>query len=242
MPDPWIWVAAAAAVAGAALLVPLRVRLPQRVGAGGSGPVADGWMLRHRVWWSVLAGLAAATFLAGSAGAVGGFVAAVAVWVLIGRAEPPSARRERVAVARDLPHVVGLLADALASGQDLGSALGLVCRALPGPAADRLVGIAPRLALGADPAEVWAALGRDPDLAALGRTLARAHSTGAPIGIAVARLSHELGQQARSDVEDQARQVGVKAAVPLGLCLLPAFVLIGIVPLVAGLAATLDLG
>jgi hypothetical protein len=33
--------------------------------------------------------------------------------------------------------------------------------------------------------------------------------------------------------------VGVKAAVPLGLCLLPAFVLIGIVPLVAGLMSTL---
>jgi len=31
----------------------------------------------------------------------------------------------------------------------------------------------------------------------------------------------------------------VKAAVPLGLCLLPAFVLIGIVPLVAGLMSTM---
>ena len=30
------------------------------------------------------------------------------------------------------------------------------------------------------------------------------------------------------------RQIEVKAAAPLGLCLLPAFVLLGIVPLVAG--------
>ncbi|MCW2792983.1 MAG: type secretion system protein, partial [Nocardioides sp.] len=43
------------------------------------------------------------------------------------------------------------------------------------------------------------------------------------------------------DVEDRARAVGVKAALPLGLCLLPAFVLIGIVPLVAGLLTTLAL-
>jgi hypothetical protein len=35
--------------------------------------------------------------------------------------------------------------------------------------------------------------------------------------------------------------VGVKAAVPLGLCLLPAFVLIGIVPVVAGLLTTLGI-
>jgi len=34
-------------------------------------------------------------------------------------------------------------------------------------------------------------------------------------------------------------RVGVRAAVPLGLCLLPAFLLIGIVPVVAGLVADL---
>ena len=56
---------------------------------------------------------------------------------------------------------------------------------------------------------------------------------------AVERLADDLGHQARADVEDRARAVGVKAAVPLGLCLLPAFVLIGIVPLVAGLAELL---
>lgn len=244
-----VWLAVIGTLGAVALLVPPRVRpwpldpatsaaVPDPLGARG----ADGWMLRHRVWWSALAGVAAATFLTGTAGLVGGGVVAVGAWVLIGRAEPPSARRERLAVARDLPHVVGLLADALAAGQDPGTALGLVCQALPGAAADRMADVAPRLTLGADPAEVWAGLVRDPDLAVLGRTLARAHATGAPVGVAVARLGEELARASRADVEDQARQVGVKAAVPLGLCLLPAFVLIGIVPLVAGLVSTLDLG
>ena len=50
----------------------------------------------------------------------------------------------------------------------------------------------------------------------------------------------ELAARARADVEDRARRVGVRAAVPLGLCLLPAFLLIGIVPVVAGLVS--DLG
>lgn len=242
-PWPAVLGAASAAVLATALLIPPRVRAPSAARrAEPLAPDADGWMLRHRSLWSVLAGVAVATFLTGIAGAVGGALAAVATWVLIGRAEPPSRRRERAAVARDLPHVVGLLADALAAGQDPGAALGLVCEALPGPAADRLAGIAPRLALGADPGEVWSALSRDPDLVRLGRTLARAHASGAPIGAAVNRLGEELARSARSDVEDLARQVGVKAAVPLGLCLLPAFVLVGIVPLVAGLVASLDLG
>jgi pilus assembly protein TadC len=50
---------------------------------------------------------------------------------------------------------------------------------------------------------------------------------------AVAALAEELDEQARARVEDRARAVGVRAAVPLGLCLLPAFLLLGIVPLVA---------
>ena len=36
----------------------------------------------------------------------------------------------------------------------------------------------------------------------------------------------------------QARALGVRSAGPLGLCFLPAFVLIGIVPLVIGLVDT----
>ena len=56
----------------------------------------------------------------------------------------------------------------------------------------------------------------------------------------VERLADELAASARADVEDRARAVGVKAAVPLGLCLLPAFVLLGVVPLVAGMLAALE--
>ena len=46
-------------------------------------------------------------------------------------------------------------------------------------------------------------------------------------------------EQARAEVEDRARRVGVRAAVPLGLCLLPSFVVLGIVPLAAALLADL---
>ena len=41
-----------------------------------------------------------------------------------------------------------------------------------------------------------------------------------------------LARDARAQVEDRARTVGVRAALPLGLCLLPAFLLIGIVPVI----------
>jgi pilus assembly protein TadC len=101
--------------------------------------------------------------------------------------------------------------------------------------------VAARLALGLDPAEVWSALADDPQLGRLGRTLARAHSSGAPVVAAVERLADDLARSARADTEERARAVGVKAALPLGLCLLPAFVLIGIVPLVVALLSALEL-
>jgi hypothetical protein len=38
--------------------------------------------------------------------------------------------------------------------------------------------------------------------------------------------------------EDAARRVGVAAAMPLGVCLLPAFLLLGVVPTVAAMFAS----
>jgi pilus assembly protein TadC len=117
----------------------------------------------------------------------------------------------------------------------------VVVTALPGPATARLAEVVPRLRLGLDPMTVWGEVARDPALGRLGSAMARAHRTGAPVVRTVERLAEELARSARAEVEDRARAVGVKAAVPLGLCLLPAFVLIGIVPVVAGLLTSLGL-
>lgn len=234
-----IWLSALAVALATALLLPTRPRW-ERSPPVPSGPALDdgGWMRRHRWLLSLLAGLGAWLFLGGTPGLVGGTGAAVVAWVVIGRGESPVARRDREATRRELPHVVTLLAAALRAGVAPAQAARLVCRALPGPATTRLDRSVARLELGADPAEVWSKLALEPGLAPLGRALSRSHDTGASVVTAVERLSDQLAREARGDVEDRARAVGVKAAVPLGLCLLPAFLLIGIVPLVAGLMSS----
>lgn len=198
-----------------------------------------GWMLRWRWALSALTGLGAFLFVGGTAGGALAVVAGVACWVGIGRVEPPAQRREREQTARELPHLVRLLGAALAAGAAPVQALEAVTEAAPGAASARIAGAAARLRLGADPHDVWSELARAPSLGPLGRTLARAHSSGAPVAVAVQRLAEELARAARADVEGRARAVGVKAAVPLGLCLLPSFLLLGVVPLVAGLLASL---
>lgn len=238
--SPAGWLAVGCAAGAAGLVVPLGPRLRIPSPAAGDRPPATG-MLRHRPLWCLLAGLGGALFVDGRAGPVVGVLVAVGAWVVLGRAEPTAARRRREQVRRDLPQLVGLLASTLRGGAAPGAAVGVVCEALPGPAADRLARVSARLALGVDPVLVWQRLAEDPELAPLGRSLARAHATGASVVRSAERLADELAQRARADVEERARAVGVKAALPLGLCLLPAFVLIGIVPLVAALLSTLAL-
>lgn len=229
--------------AGLAVLwaVPPRRRMPAVTGAPGPAHLPDGaqqpGLLRRWRWvCAAVAGAGVATVLGGPLAVPAGVAVAGGTWVAAGRLEPPALRRRREEVRRDLPHVVGLYASALRSGAAPAPAIGMVCRALPGAAAERLAGAAARLELGADPALLWAEVAADPELGPLGRTMARAHRTGAPVVTAVERLGEELAERARGEVEDRARAVGVRAAVPLGVCLHPAFLLLGIVPLVAGLA------
>ena len=235
--------AAAAALATAvALLTPPARRIPDvghTAAVASSDPVVGGRLRRHRLLCSLLAGIGAATVVGGPAALPTAVVATVVAWVVITRAEPPEVRRKAEQVRRDLPALVTLLASALRSGAPPAEALATVAAALPGPAAERLSTVASRLRLGDDPVTAWAELARDPDLGPLGRALSRAQMTGSSVVGAVDRLADDLARSARAAVEDKARAVGVKAAVPLGLCLLPSFVLIGIVPLAAGLLRSL---
>jgi Flp pilus assembly protein TadB len=236
------WTVGLAVFATVALAAPPAVHLrspaPPRTARPSGG---HDWLRRWRPLWALLAGVAVAVFLGGPLGLATAPLAGAASWLVIERSEPAGVRRDRELARRDLPHVVGLLADALRSGQAPVDALAVVVTALPGPAAARLGEVVPRLRLGLDPLVVWADLAADPALGPLGRALARAHRTGAPVVPVVERLADELARTARAEIEDRARAVGVKAAIPLGLCLLPAFVLIGIVPVVAGLLTSLGL-
>jgi Flp pilus assembly protein TadB len=234
---------AAAVAAGVAALawIPPSVRWPtvarQRILA-----VEDpGWLHRRRWLWCLLAGLGGATFVSGPGAPIAAVAAAVATWLWIGRTEPAPRRRRREAIERELPMLVQLLVTALESGRDVTEAVRLVCEALPGPGGQLLEGVPSRLALGVTPEVAWRPVLDLPELAPLARAMIRAHSSGSSVTEEASRLGDDLERRARMRVEERARSVGVKAAVPLGLCLLPSFLLIGVVPLVAGLLASLSL-
>lgn len=161
----------------------------------------------------------------------------------LARLEPAQQRRRGRRLQHDLPLLLDLLAACLAGGASLPAAAQAVAAAVGGPAGERLAAVAAALQVGTPPASAWPLLAggdveRDP-LAPAARALARAAEGGAPVAAAVARMAADARLRARAEGEQRARRAGVIAVAPLGLCFLPAFVLLGVVPVVAGLAGPL---
>jgi pilus assembly protein TadC len=98
------------------------------------------------------------------------------------------------------------------------------------------------LALGADPVVAWSLSpdlptgSADAHIDALLRLARRSASSGAALAGAVAELADQCRHDAGHAAAAAAERAGVLIAGPLGLCFLPAFVCLGIVPVVAGLA------
>jgi Flp pilus assembly protein TadB len=174
-----------------------------------------------------------------------GLGVALAVALLVRRkvatAETGAARRRRVATEQELPHVVDLLTSLLVAGAAPEEALARVRGVVHPAMAAELGPWVERLRLGADPLVVWGELAAHPVLGRLGTTLGRATASGAPVAEALDRLGADLRSSARTATLERVRQVEVRATVPLAVCLLPAFVLLGVVPLVAGTVGQLAL-
>ncbi|MEV7908089.1 type II secretion system F family protein [Streptomyces anulatus] len=125
---------------------------------------------------------------------------------------------------------------AVAAGTAHAGAVDVTVEAIGGPIGDRLAWVSGQLRLGATPEDAWQALAAERPLAPLARTMSRAALSGAPVADVLTRLSDDSRQAARAASSAAARRVGVQAVAPLGLCFLPAFVCLGIIPVVASLA------
>jgi pilus assembly protein TadC len=135
-----------------------------------------------------------------------------------------------------------VLALCLAAGMAVPNAAAATARSAPPQLARVLRRGADLLALGADAATAWSAPpGRragsvDPQTDALLRLARRSASSGAALAQGVAELSTQCRHDASHAATAAAERAGVLIAGPLGVCFLPAFVCLGIVPVVAGLA------
>lgn len=210
--------------------------LPAAGNRGGPAEPTSRWR-HHSV--AGLSGFAAGLLVGGASGLVVGFVVAVIVDRLLARLEPRAAVIRRERLIADLPLAAELLAACLRAGGSPVQAIDAIAAAVQGPLGSELAHVAAALRLGSDAAAAWAGFVADPTLAPFGRAMVRVWDSGAALGDTLERLADDARRTRRAAADMRARAVGVKATAPLGLCFLPAFVLVGVVPLVAGAVAGL---
>ncbi|MFC8041134.1 type II secretion system F family protein [Paenarthrobacter sp. NPDC057355] len=132
---------------------------------------------------------------------------------------------------RDPAMMLELVASMLDAGAGIGRALDLLAGAASPPIGQSLRPVVGALAIGADWETAWRAPAQhSPEVLRLKEALAFAALTGAPsASILYAQAARERRESFRA-AEKRAAALGVKLVVPLGLCSLPAFICLGIAP------------
>ena len=180
------------------------------------------------------AGLAVGVLIGG----VGGAGAALAVTFgaarLLRSRDRGDERAVRAALVADLPGACDLLAVCLAAGTPVGGALAAVGAATGAPLGPALRAVATLYRLGAEPRQAWADV--PGELSGPGRVLVRAGESGSSVVPALRALAADSRASARAAAGIAVQRAGVWVLAPLGACFLPAFLCLGVVPLVLGIA------
>ncbi|MBW8819872.1 MAG: type II secretion system F family protein [Streptomyces sp.] len=190
--------------------------------------------------WLPLVGVGCAglVLVGGVTGVVVGLVVAAGLWRWRLRqtagvgAEEADARE----AARQLPLAADLLAACIAAGAGPVIAAQAVGEALGGPVGEGLARGAAEVRLGGEPGEAWRRLASTPGAGALARLLERADVTGLPAAVPVAALAADARADWGRTATARARRAAVLVTAPVGLCFLPAFIAVGVLPIVIGLA------
>jgi len=164
-------------------------------------------------------------------------IVVVGAWIGLGRLEPAGVRNDRVKALLCLPQALDLVSTCVRAGQPLRNAVETVTEVMGSPVAELFEPVMNAISVGMSDAEAWQVLRSDPVVGFLARDLSRSAAWGTSIIDVVAQHSTDLRRQGTTQRLAIAKAVGVKSVLPLGLCYLPAFVLLGVVPVVAaGLA------
>ncbi|MCY0933192.1 type II secretion system F family protein [Streptomyces sp. H34-S4] len=198
-----------------------RVRAAVAVWAGPAGALAAAWVL-----------------IGGLTGVVAGCAAGFAVRKWLARRRP-AAGADLEEAERQLPFAADLLAACLAAGAGPVDAAEAVGESLGGPVGERLAMAGAELRLGGEPGAAWGRLAEIPGAGALAECLERSARTGAPAAEPVSRLATRLRADRARGAEARAQRAAVLVTAPVGLCFLPAFLALGVAPVVIGMASGL---
>jgi len=164
----------------------------------------------------------------------------VASYLVLGRLETSNTVRRNAELVAGLPQVCDLLAVCLEAGLPLRAAVAVVGDAVDEPLRGVLGQIGAQVGLGTDEGAAWAdAAAAEPALAGLCREVARSVVSGTTLAKTMRALGADARRESLAAKEVRAKRVGVRSVLPLMVCFLPAFLLLGVVPIIGGVAAHL---
>lgn len=198
----------------------------------------DAWSRRRRVIIAVVVGGSASWMIIDQGGVWRGAGLAVAPvltlagFVLLGKLEPASVAAERRRMILELPQAYELLGVCLGAGLPLTGATAQVAGVMDGPVGQQLDRVLTAIKLGVTEGEAWRLLSDHPQLGRAAVDLARSADTGTMMIETLRHHAEQARRQRQAELEARAKTVGVSSVLPLMVCFLPAFFLIGIVPTV----------
>ncbi|WP_457946380.1 type II secretion system F family protein [Pseudarthrobacter sp. alpha12b] len=137
---------------------------------------------------------------------------------------------------KDTAMMLELVAAMLDAGAGIGRSLELVAASAAPQYRDSLRPVVSALAIGADWETAWRSSAvRLPEILELRDALGFAALTGAPSSAILYAQAARLRRKRFRAAEKRAASLGVKLVVPLGLCSLPAFICLGVVPVLLAL-------
>ena len=143
---------------------------------------------------------------------------------------------ERSTGLKDTAMMLELVAAMLDAGAGIGRSLELVAASAVPQYRDSLRPVVSALAIGADWETAWRSSAvRLPEILELRDALGFAALTGAPSSAILYAQAARLRRERFRAAEKRAASLGVKLVVPLGLCSLPAFICLGVVPVLLAL-------
>jgi pilus assembly protein TadC len=131
--------------------------------------------------------------------------------------------------------MLDLLAAMFRAGTSLPAAVRTLARAAEGDGRMRLEKVAAALQLGTEWGSAWALAGDDEGLARIREALTFGAATGAPSAEILHAQAEQLRRRRKQEAERRAAALGTRLVLPLGLCALPSFVALGIVPVLISL-------
>ncbi|MDQ0730891.1 type II secretion system F family protein [Arthrobacter sp. B1I2] len=137
---------------------------------------------------------------------------------------------------KDTAMMLELVAAMLDAGAGIGRSLELVAASAAPGYRESLRPVVSALAIGADWETAWRSSAiRLPEILELRDALGFAALTGAPSSAILYAQAARLRRERFRAAEKRAASLGVKLVVPLGLCSLPAFICLGVVPVLLAL-------